>query len=455
MSEKSFRLWAFLTVVLSLGVRSFGLFREPWLDEIYTLFDSSLNLFRLTQGDHPPLLHVILGLLNPEDSVAVARLVMLAISLLTSLAFLWAMKPLGREGSLVGLVFLLGNPRIIVYATDIRMYGLLVLLTCLVLGELQRFQSGTPTFSGVLRLVGWLVLATQTHAVGIFLSTTALLVLLLFGKRSRPGPVLGGAILLIPLLSTLGWIWLYRMKDKLSNTSWIEYPAPGVIAEQTGYLLVDWKHSSAEAVIVLSLLLVSLCLCLSSGQGGKPYLAGGLFFYGQILLFSLLLKPIMLDRTLLPCLPFLAAFLAVRYQALLGRPRMSRAILALVIAYATYCSGQWVIYKNQICDTPFAEGLKPIANSIERKAYVVADWVLTPVPYFYFPDHPKEKIRIVNPHDPDLNKLPGQGTAYLILWNRKDGKTLEVRRRIGRGRSEKRIFQNSAIRVYLYPATEG
>lgn len=375
---------------------------------------------------------------------------MLLIALLTLLAFLWALKPLGREGTLLGLVFLASNPLLINYGIEIRMYGLLVLLTCLVLGELVRLRAGPHDSHTYIRLVVWLVLATQTHAVGIFLATTSLFILLMPPKRSRPGGLLCGTLILVPTLSTLGWMWVYRMKDKLANTAWIDHPSFQKVFKQTANLFLGRDAPNGEIVTVLFLLLVSIFLIAFLGHGGVPYLAGGLFYCGQILLFSLLLKPILLDRTLLPCVPFLAAFLAIRYQSIVHRRRLSRALLLLTITYAVGSAGLWVFRNSQLCKTPIKHVLVPIANTIKPDSYLVADWALTPLPYFYFPNHPEEKITTSNPHNPDPRQLPGPGTVYLILRTDPEVEIPELRRALRRDRLETVLFRSADFEIYRF-----
>ena len=420
------------------------------MDELYTLFDSSVDLRHLTAGDHPPLFHFILGLINPQDSIIIARTSLILIALLTLLAFLWALKPLGREGTLLGLVFLASNPLLVNYGIEIRMYGLLLLLTCLVLGELVRLRAGPLDGRSYLRLLAWLVLATQTHAVGIFLATTSLFILLTPPKNSHPGGLLCGTLLLVPTLSTVGWMWVYKMKDKLANTAWIDYPSFQKVFQQTANLFLGRDAPTGEIVTVLFLLLVSIFLIALLGQGGVPYLAGGLFYCGQILIFSLLFKPILLDRTLLPCIPFLAAFLAVRYQSMANRRRLSHALLFLMLAYAFGSGGLWVFRNSQLCRTPIKHALVPIAGTIKPDSHLVVDWALTPLPYFYFPNHPPEKITASNPNNPDALRLPSPATVYLILRNDPEVRMPKLRQELRQDRSETLLFQSSDFEIYRF-----
>ena len=456
MSERAYGCWATLIAFVSLWARSYGFYREPWLDEIYSLNDSSLSWEHLSRGDHPLLFHVVLGALNPNDSVVVARILMLAIALLTCVAFLWATKPLGREGSLLGLIFLMGNPLLINYGIEIRMYGLLVLITCLVLREIRRIQTSPASLSNYRLLIAWLVLATQTHAVGIFLAPAALLALLLAKRENRPGVGLSATLILIPLASLLVWMWAYQMRYKLSHTSWIEYPSPGVVFQHIADLTVTGRISAPELAIAGAGLLIAVFCLAGLGEGGSCYLAGGLLYFIQVLVFSLLLKPILIARTLLPVIPFLAAFLAVRYQSVLQRARLSRAILLLLLTYSTCNAVHWIAYESQTCPLPMKDGLTPVAATLHPDDYLVVDWALGPIPQFYFPEHPSERVKSLNPRNPQPDRLPAPGTTvYLILWIPEDGKALPVQGVVSKGRSEKLLFESPAILIYRYLPLSG
>jgi hypothetical protein len=154
--------------------------REMWLDEYHTWYVSQLplpDLYRAVAGDaHPPLYFVLMrgwALLFGD-----AELSLRSFSLLCHLAASVTFVALARRISTtdmaatiaIGLFAL--SPALVLYATEVRMYALIVLLACLTLWQFVRVFDAPADMQGrilpALLVALGALLVFLTHYSGLF-----------------------------------------------------------------------------------------------------------------------------------------------------------------------------------------------------------------------------------------------------------------------------------------------
>ena len=127
----------FLLIFLGLGLRLARLSFQPlWWDEGYSVWFATHPLTQMAaltaQDIHPPLYYALLhGWAAPlGTSPAALRLLSVAVGVLTiPLLYLVARRMLSTRGALLATFLLMINPLHIYYSQEVRMYGLVALLS--------------------------------------------------------------------------------------------------------------------------------------------------------------------------------------------------------------------------------------------------------------------------------------------------------------------------------------
>ena len=240
-------LWCLVAVTLAVGaVLRFRATSPLWLDEALTVNIASLPLGRLPDAlrhdGAPPLyfalLHAWTAIVGDGDTAV------RALSGVFSLAALPALWAAGRElgGPRVGWVALIlgaSSPFAVRYATEARMYSLLLLLGVLGLLVLRRaLQLPTPGRLAAVALVTALLLYTHYWAVFLVVPVAALLVVWSMRGEQREAArrsllaVAGGGVLFVPWLPVLAW------QASHTGTPWADPAGPtalfGIVAQYAG-----------------------------------------------------------------------------------------------------------------------------------------------------------------------------------------------------------------------------
>ncbi len=221
-------------------------FRTPsalWLDEVLTVNIASVPLDQLAEAlrrdGNPPLfytlLHVWMKLVGDGDTAVRA---LSGIFSVASLVPMWyAGRRLGgRTAAGIAVLLLATSPFALRYATEARMYSLLILLTLLALLALVRaLESPRPLRLLLLALATGALLLTHYWSF-YFVAVTGLVVCArLLRARTRGGAVaavgamIAGAALFVP------WLPVFLFQAAHTGTPWAE---PGTYSEVAGAVRV-------------------------------------------------------------------------------------------------------------------------------------------------------------------------------------------------------------------------
>jgi hypothetical protein len=240
----------YILILLGLGLRLLGLSLQPlWWDEGFSLYFSTetpLRLLELTSLDiHPPLYYLLLQAWMAMVGIGAisARWLSVFIGVLTLPVAWWVAYPfVGRRVAWVTVWLLLLSPLHIFYSQEVRMYGLMTLLTLLAVGAWQRqrwLMLGFSVLAGML---------TQYYFIFVALA----LALLVFrdvqkGRyESLRGPL---RALIIALVGGLPWLIyaLPRLIRYVGGKLALEADSPMTPLEFLPRHLVAWSVGHLES----------------------------------------------------------------------------------------------------------------------------------------------------------------------------------------------------------------
>lgn len=240
-----------------------------WLDEALTVNIAELPLHNLVDAlrrdGAPPLYYVLLHgwiRLFGSGDVAVRALSSLFAVATIPLVYVAATRIGGRRAAWFAVALLASSPYAIRYATEARMYSLIVLLTVLGVIAVERAVRAPTAWrlAGVAAVAGALAL---THYWALFIVASSFAVLL-YRRRPRVALALGGgaAVALAP--------WLPVLLYQLAHTGAPWAPAPGL--QVTVDAIVDFAggYNATGSGVFLGLLLMGLSLIGIWGQGAAP-----------------------------------------------------------------------------------------------------------------------------------------------------------------------------------------
>ncbi|HUR48093.1 MAG TPA: glycosyltransferase family 39 protein [Acidimicrobiales bacterium] len=251
-----------------------------WLDE--TL---SVNIAKVPFGDMagalrqdgaPPLYYVVLkGWMEIFGSSDFAVRAMSGVFAVAALPFLWltGRRLAGREGAWLAVVLMASSPFALRYATEARMYSLVVLLSAIGVVLLNGFldKPTTPRMFGLMVVTGALVL---THYWALYLVAALLVVLALRAERAKPyesGSVKfpsSWAMVGIGtgLLAIVPWLPSFLYQVQHTGTPWA-----GVLGASTPVIAVlSFGGTGTDASSLLGLALVLLALIGAFGRRLDP-----------------------------------------------------------------------------------------------------------------------------------------------------------------------------------------
>lgn len=253
-----------------------------WLDEALSVNIANVPLGEmagaLRRDGAPPLYYVVLKgwmLLFGESDFAVRA--MSGFFALAAIPFIWitGQRVAGREGAWIGVVLLASSPFALRYATEARMYSMVVLLTAVGVVLLNAFldRPSTPRLGGLMLVSGALLL---THYWALYLVLALLIVLALRAERAKPRESVGvrfrsswamvgigtGVLALVPWLPS----FLYQLEH--TGTPWT-----GVLSASTPVIaLLSFGGTGNDASSLLGLALVLLALIGVFGRRLDPRL---------------------------------------------------------------------------------------------------------------------------------------------------------------------------------------
>jgi mannosyltransferase len=367
------RYWFIFLIILSAGTifRVYFIdYRSFWIDEVFSVYFASAsvrNLFNLLKADNQSplfffLLHYWIKLLSDSDiavrlfSVAWGSIGILGTYYLLGNGLRWSPK-----STLVGVCLVVINPLHVYYSIEARCYSMLFALSVFYLASLCRIYS-TGGKRYYIAFVSLQVLLIYTHPTAlIYCFTVNLIYLLLLLSMKQLNKLRFRNLLIanaITLLLFLPWIRVYWLQVQATSE---HFWAPPLTAVDTikiwGRLvlflstdLIDlhperFKLStpnvlmwSAAALPVVMLMLAGIFYSFKRKGITELLVVISFFLYPTILcVISLLIKPIMITRVLIPVsIGFIALILTSVEQHV---TTYKRAILHMLLALFVFiCS---------------------------------------------------------------------------------------------------------------------
>lgn len=251
-----------------------------WLDEAL-----SVNIANLPLGDipgalrrdgAPPLYYVALkGWIEVFGTSTVAVRAMSGLFAVAAIPLVWltGRRVAKREGAWMAAVLIASSPFALRYATEARMYSMVVLLTAGGVVLLNAFldRPTTPRLAGLMLVSGALVL---THYWSLFLITALLLVLALRAERAKPYEL--GTVrfpsswamvgIAVGALAFVPWLPSFLYQAQHTGTPWAGSlgPSTPVVA------LLSFGGTGSDASSLLGLFLVLLALIGAFGRKLDP-----------------------------------------------------------------------------------------------------------------------------------------------------------------------------------------
>lgn len=371
--ENSYVIFFILILFFGAALRLLGLNRGLWIDEY-----SSLQLvldpnffYRMYRYNSPPLyfflLHVLTRLSMAEP---VLRLLSVIFGVTTVAFIMLTLRYFSSRASLIAGLITAALLSFLEYSLDIRPYALLILSTALSFyfaAQLAFTRKGTSAYVG---LALSLTLAILSHAVGIFLPLALFAFLACLPSWSSSKKLFRLALAFgLPGLIFVLLFWLVLRRHAL--TPWWMPPVSWelvskVLLTNTGLDAISpnlWAgmlpaHFLDQSPIAILNALALLCgssvffvvIPLGDWKKAFPFLASGSAFLGQLIIYSLLFKPIMFDRTAMPSMvPFtmLVSLLLATLPTSALRKLATAALSIVLVLSAT----QWLrIYSHTARD---------------------------------------------------------------------------------------------------------
>lgn len=264
-------------ITVSAIVRVIGLTDSClWFDEIFSVQSAELgwiDLIEFVAEDivHPPLFYLVLKLWMAigGDGLLWLRLcsVLLATFAIVPLVFLGFELKLSQLSIAVATVFYAVNGALIKYSQEVRMYGLLLLLSTTSTWLFSRYYFRGKSFYSLLAVN---LILIYTHYFGWFL-ILAQLILILSTQRIKFARMIGMISVLVVLFAP--WtMYVYRRSESAKihqNIGWIERPKFEALYQfffdliEPFYFQNSSVDSAASYVIVIPLSIVFLACGLT------------------------------------------------------------------------------------------------------------------------------------------------------------------------------------------------
>ena len=329
-----------------------------WLDEALSVNIANLPLNEmpgaLRRDGAPPFYYVVLkGWITLFGDSDFAVRAMSGAFAIAAVPFFWlaGRRLAGREGSWTAVVLVASSPFALRYATEARMYSMVVLLTAAGVVLLNAFldRPTTPRLAGLMLISGALVL---THYWSLYLIAALLLVLALRAERAKPHE--SGSVRFpsswamvgigVGVLALVPWLPSFLYQIQHTGTPWA-----GVLGVSTPVIaLLSFGGSGTDASSLLGLALVLLALIGAFGRRLDPRVDEKLLLLdlrgstpgrniGLLVLTTLLLATIVGIITRGAFQPRYAAVVLVPFLLLvvlgasnIGAVRLRRGIVAVV-----------------------------------------------------------------------------------------------------------------------------
>jgi uncharacterized membrane protein len=371
------------------------------------------NLMMLRHDIHPPIYFLLLYLwrrLGGAETEASLRLLTVAISMAwMSLALVW-LKSYRRSAALIAGLILATQPFLVRYGQEIRDYALLILFTVVAFyfTSASLRPPGDHRYAALAGLA--VVFAIGTHMIAIFLPVSILafaLTATLAGPETAPatsstGPLRGVGKLVplaasvIPIPAAVAFLLLrYFFVDvQQSIPTWIPPNSTQHLALVGSTVLQIARLPENWQPIALGLLLLIIALALAFGDWrlSLPFLAAAVAYCLQLSLYSLLGRPMLVDRYLLPGFILFIVWLSVQVATIRSEASRWFAISSLVLLSAMFTLN-WLRSQAAIPVEAWKElgGVLPRAIDPNTRVFVQPDYSYS-IFRHYAPAYPADQI---------------------------------------------------------------
>lgn len=255
---------------------------DLWLDEALSVNIASLPLSDLPEAlrrdGHPPLYYVLLhGWMELVGDGDTAVRILSGLISLATLPLLWAMarRRGGPVAGLAALALAAANPFAVRYATEARMYSLVILLAALGWWFGDRLTAGRGSAADAIGLSVVATALLYTHYWSVWLLGTGGIVLLVVavrapaGTASRRGARQGIAALVVAGLCFLPWLPV--MLDQLAHTG-TPWGAPQRTSMAVALALFDFVGGGVATEGSVGLVLMGVLVLLAvTGRPDPPH----------------------------------------------------------------------------------------------------------------------------------------------------------------------------------------
>jgi hypothetical protein len=424
-------LFCLFAIGLYAGLRVWNFAgNDLWSDEVFSVFTARLDwtaMFAALIKDavHPPLFYILLKswILLGGESVAWLRLFPVIVSILTLLPLYLLCRQLNLTlfESSIAVVLIAVNGFFLDYAFDLRMYGLVQLLTLSSLWLFAEFnRSSAKSQNTLIALSAVNSLLVFTHYFG-WLIISLECFYLIARRRNRLKEFLFGVlpIVLLFLPWALTVVRAIGQRENFENLDWLTRP---------GFRELIWFYATLNGIGAAHTTLIGMCVF------GLPILIWSwrvqrqadlketwsfLFFFAfapvllVFLLSNLLPKSIWEERYLIiSAAPYL--LLAVKSASELPMPRYSRIFPAFILIWALTTAVYQ--FSSETGKIKWSEVVQTIeqGNQAPNKIYVFESFVDLPL-RFYLNRADKFQVEVVRNTDQIKEKsfqLVVRGSAW-------------------------------------------
>lgn len=329
-TEQVYRWAAVAILCFGLGLRLMGLDKGIWTDEAYTLnvVQSRNFLQQLRLQDKPPLFYIFFWLWSRIGSGdAFMRLPSVFFGICTIAVVIKWLKPYSHLGSLLAGLYCATLPMMLRYSQELRGYSLLLLATALAFYCTSHLIREPESWSGYVGLGFSLAAAVATHFVGVMLLMSMCVFSVITPSTWRRVRFKRAVLALAMPLCLFIMLFVSLSTKKDASRWWVPaisgHYIVGVIRRLLGTSQAQWPFRVvtnrlpvlADTVVPLLrwdlgaiILYGPLLLSLAFGNWWRSLrcLAAATVYWGQMLVFSVMVVPVYMDRTALPgMIPFI------------------------------------------------------------------------------------------------------------------------------------------------------
>jgi len=221
MSRSTVRV-AVVLVIIAGSVLRFATASPLWLDEALSVHiatgDASLTE-ALRQDGHPALFYLLLGWWIDVfgDGDTAVRALSGVLSLITVPVIWMATRRYGRDVAIATLLLVATSPYLIRYATETRMYALVVLIIALGWWALEAAWE-QPTARRLLAVAAITAAAVHTHYWTFYAIAAAGLIVVTAGRRTNKHNTAARLLLAMAAGAATFIVWLGVFIDQLAET---------------------------------------------------------------------------------------------------------------------------------------------------------------------------------------------------------------------------------------------